>query len=215
MSLVRTITEVEYPESDGLPMGETDLHRNWMMRLFDMLRYRYRDQRVYVACNLLVYHEEGEPSRFVVPDEFVVLDCEPGDRRVFKIWEEGKTPNVAIEITSRSTKNEDTAHKPELYARIGIKEFFLYDPTSEYMTPSLQGFRLQDDKYARIQPGSMGALECQQLGLRLQLKNGQLVILDSETGEPLRTHSEAAEARAAVAEEELRRLREQLKREDR
>lgn len=212
MSLVRTITEVEYPESDGLPMGETDLHRNWMMRLFDMLRYRYRNQRVYVACDLLVYYEEGEPSRFVVPDEFVVLDCEPGDRRVFKIWEEGKSPNVVIEVTSRSTKNEDTSHKPDLYARIGVQELFLYDPTSEYMTTPLQGFRLRDGKYDMIAPDETGRLECRELGLRLGLEDGRLVLFDSQTGEKIQTQSEAAEARAAAAEAEVRRLREQLKR---
>ena len=233
MSLVRTLNEIEYPESDGLPMGETDLHRNWMMRLFDMLRYRYRDQRVYVACDLLVYYEEGEPSRFVVPDDFVVLDCEPGDRRVFKIWEEGKPPNVVIEVTSRTTKNEDTSHKPVLYARMGVRELFLYDPTSEYMTCPLQGFRLEGEEYLPIQPDPAGRLECRELGLQLRLEHGQLVLRDSRTGEPLLTEGEAeragreaeraarmaeqaareaAEARAAAAEEEVRRLREQLKR---
>lgn len=219
MSLVRTLTDVEYPESDGLPMGETDLHRNWMIRLFDMLQYRYRDQRVYVACDLLVYYEEGEPSRFVVPDEFVVLDCEPGDRRVFKIWEEGKPPTVVFEVTSRTTKNQDTSHKPDLYARMGVQELFLYDPTSEYMTTPLQGFRLTGDKYAPIERNEAGVLDCRQLGLLLGLDQGQLVIRDHRTGEPLLTESEAeraareaAEARAAVAEEEVRRLREQLKR---
>ena len=103
MSLIDTATEIEYPESDGRPMGETDLHRDWMIRLLDMLKYRYRGQRVYVASDLLVYYQEGDPKRYVVPDEFVVLDCEPGRRRTFKIWEEGKVPNVVIEVTSKGT----------------------------------------------------------------------------------------------------------------
>jgi hypothetical protein len=46
---------IEYPEWDGQPMGETDLHRDWMVRILDILRYRYRGNRVYVASNLLVY----------------------------------------------------------------------------------------------------------------------------------------------------------------
>jgi len=90
MSLVQTVDSlIEYPESDGKPMGETDLHRDWMVRILEILRYRYRQQRVYVASDLIVYYEEGDPTRSVVPDDFVVMDCDPGRRRTFKTWEEG------------------------------------------------------------------------------------------------------------------------------
>jgi Uma2 family endonuclease len=226
MSLIETATDIEYPESDGLPMGETDLHRDWMIRLLDMLQYRYRGQRVYVASDLLVYYEEGEPTRYVVPDEFVVLDCDPGRRRTFKIWEEGKVPNVVIEVTSKGTRNEDTKHKPKRYADIGIQEYFLYDPTSDYLTPPLRGFRLEDNGHVPIEPDESQALECRQLGLLLRLEDGELVLQDAETGERLLTESEAeqrareaeqrareaAEARAEAAEQELARLRELLKR---
>ncbi|MBW3599791.1 MAG: Uma2 family endonuclease, partial [Planctomycetes bacterium] len=67
--------EIEYPESDGLPMGETDLHRWWMIRIADWLRWRYHGERVYVSGNLLIYPEEGNIYRHVSPDCFVVLDC--------------------------------------------------------------------------------------------------------------------------------------------
>lgn len=211
MSLVRTIGEVVYPESDGQPMGETDLHRNWMIRIYDLLAYRYRQQRVYVGSDLLVYYEEGEPSRFVVPDDFVVFDCEPGDRRVFKIWEEGRTPNVVFEVTSLSTRNEDTAHKPDLYARIGVQELFLYDPTREYLSTPLQGFRLAQDTLQHIEPNESGALESEQLSVLLSLQEGCLVMHDRQSGDELSTAQEAAELRAEAAEEEVRRLREQLK----
>ena len=75
MSSASDMGVTEYPETDGQPMGETDLHRDWMIRILDMLRYRYRGRRVYVGCDLIVYFEEGEPSRYVVPDAFVALDC--------------------------------------------------------------------------------------------------------------------------------------------
>jgi hypothetical protein len=52
MPLAPIQEEIEYPESDGQPMGETDLHRNWMIRLFDLLSNRYRGQRTYVGCDL-------------------------------------------------------------------------------------------------------------------------------------------------------------------
>lgn len=58
MSLLGTATELDFPESNGMPMGETDLHRDWMTRILDVLRYRYQGERVYVASNLLVYYDE-------------------------------------------------------------------------------------------------------------------------------------------------------------
>lgn len=217
MSLVQTHTEIEYPETDGKPLGETDLHRQWMTRIHDLLSYHYRGRQVYVGCNLLVYYDEGNPHQFVVPDNFVVTDCDPGPRRVFKIWEEGKSPQVVIEVTSRATRTEDLVYKPQLYARIGVAEYFLYDRTSDYLQPPLQGFRLDGGQHVPIEPDQSGALECRELHLRLKLDQGQLVMIDAETNRPLLTEAEAeraareaAEARVAVAEEELTRLRERL-----
>ena len=50
-------------------------------------------------------------------------------------------PNAAIEVTSRKTKREDLKAKPAIYARIRVPEYFLYDPTADYLQPPLQGFR--------------------------------------------------------------------------
>lgn len=220
MSLVQTVDQIEYPESDGKPMGETDLHRDWMFRILEILRQRYRGQRVYMASDLLVYYEEGEPSKFVVPDDFVVKDCDPGRRRTFKIWEEGKGPDVVFEVTSRGSKREDQIFKPQVYAHLGVKEYFLYDPTADYLRPPLQGFRLERGSHMRIEPDSAGTLACEQLGITLRLEEGRLVMRDSHSGEVLRTEAEAeriardaAESRAAELEAELQRLREELKRE--
>ena len=217
MSPIQSVGQTEYPEADGQPMGETDLHIDWMIRLRDILRWRYREQRVYVASNLLVYYEEGEPSKFIVPDNFVVLDCEPRRRRTFKVWEEGKVPDVAFEVTSRSTKWEDQTDKPRAYAWIGVGEYFLYDPSAEYLQPPLQGFRLERGVYERISPDETGALTCQRLGITLRLDDGRLVLCDARTGEVLPTEAEAkdaareaAEARAAELEAQVRRLREEL-----
>lgn len=224
MILKQGAIDVDYPESDGKPMGETDLHRDWMIRIFDLLRHRYRGRRVYVSSNLLVYYEQGVPAKLIVPDVFAIKDCEPSQRRVFKIWDEGKAPDVAFEVTSKSTRREDSVFKPHVFAQIGIKEFFLYDPTAEYLTPPLQGFRLQPAGYSPIEPDSAGSLECAELGLLLRLEQGKLQIRDRQTDQLLQTESEderdaradehgareAAERRAAAAEAEVERLRAQL-----
>jgi len=233
MSLVQTVDQIEYPESDGMPMGETDLHRDWMFRILEILRLRYRGQRVYLASDLLVYYEEGDPTKFVVPDDFVVKDCEPGRRRTFKIWEEGRGPDVVFEVTSRVSRREDQEIKPELYATLGVKEYFSYDPTADYLRPPLQGYRLERGGYTRIEPDEAGVLQCEELGILLRLEEGDLVMCDGRSGDVLRTEAEAermardaaemardtaeaardaAESRAAELEAELQRLREELKR---
>lgn len=215
MSVKHVTAQIEYPESDGRPMGETDLHIEWIIRIRDILKLRYRGRQVYVANDLLVYYEQGNPRKFFVPDCFVVKDCHPGPRRTFKTWQEGKAPDVVLEITSVSTKSDDSVLKPQLYARLGIKEYFLFDPTSDYLQPALQGYRLaptNQNEYLRIKPDDDGALISKLLGLSLRLQGADLVMSDVTTGQRLLTESEAEHAAREEVEAELARVREQLKR---
>ena len=205
-------TDIEYPESDGKPMGETDLHRNWMRRLYDMLHYHFRNEQVYIASDLLLYYEEGDVRKFVVPDIFVVKDSDRGFRRTFRTWDEGRIPNFIIEVTSKWTRTEDEMYKPHRYEMIGVRELFLYDSTGDYLKTRLQGFRLEHDGYVRIEPGSSGVLESEELDLQLSLESGDLILRDRATGNVLPTEAEAERAAREAAEEEVRRLREELKR---
>ena len=215
---LKTSATIHYPVTDGKPMGETDLHRDWMVRILEIMRYRYRAQRVYVASDLIVYYKKGDPTKSVVPDDFVVKDCDPGRRRTFKIWEEGRTPDVVFEVTSRGSRTEDKIWKPQIYERLGIFEYFLYDPTSDYLDPPLQGFRLDKSRYRRIRPNKACLIDCRSLGITLGVDDGELVLRDLLTGDVLLTRAEAAEAareraeaRVAELEAEVKRLKRQLK----
>jgi Uma2 family endonuclease len=199
MNLVES-RQIEYPESDGEPLGETDLHIHWIIRLRDILKYRHHGRRVYVGADLMLYYKEGEPYRFVAPDVFVVLDCDPGLRRTFKTWEEHRAPDVVFEITSKYSKNEDESIKPEKYATMGVREYFLYDPEAEYLRPPLFGYRHTGSGFERIEPNDRGLLECQSLGITLELDGPDLVLRDAATGNVLLTHLEAAEAQREAAE---------------
>jgi len=236
MASVIQFRQVHYPESDGKPMGETDEHRDEMVRHIELLRHFYRGQNVYVSGNLLVYYEQGNPRKFVVPDAFVVKAVNPRKRRIYKIWMEGKAPDVVIETTSRKTRRKDLTEKPTLYARLGVKEYFLFDPDQEYLEPPLQGHRLAGEAYTPIAPDETGALVSEELGLKLQFENGLLQLYRIDTGERLLTGDERAADEAAArqaeatarqaeatvrqaeaaarqtAEAELARLREQLAR---
>src|SRR4029453_1287894 len=130
-------TPVHYPESDGKPMAETDIHLDLMFDLIASAAYHFRDARdVYVSGNLLLYYEEGNPGASVAPDVFVVRGVKKGRRRIYKLWEEKKAPLAVIELTSRSTQIEDFGTKKAVYEQIGVKEYFLFDPEAPW-SPSL------------------------------------------------------------------------------
>jgi Uma2 family endonuclease len=224
---------IHYPESDGKPMAETDVHIDVLIYLREALKDYFRDEpQVYVAGNMLLYYEEGNPAACVAPDVFVVQGVAKGERRTYKLWEEGQPPTVVFEITSRGSRLEDLGTKRALYAMLGVREYFLYDPLGEYLRPPLQGHRLQQGEYERVLPGGEEVLVSQALSLELRIEGGQLRVVNPATGERLLTPAEAqaarraesearqaeaaarqaAEARASLAEAELERLRGELAR---
>jgi Uma2 family endonuclease len=206
MSTVRLKSrEISYPESDGKPMAETDVHRDGMVSIIERLRWRFRGQRVYVSGNLFIYYEEGDSSKSLAPDVFVVLDCDPRRRRPFKTWEEGKGPDFAFETTSAKTRREDQGPKKKRYAQIKVPELFLYDPLGDWLNPPLQGFRLVHGDYERIAPEPDGSIVSRTLNIRFTLQDGELVMLDLGTGERLLDDAERAWEERTRAEEEKHR----------
>jgi Uma2 family endonuclease len=197
--------EIEYPESDGQPMAETDLHWQEMVDLALMLKERYRDvPDAYVASNLFVYYHEGDPRAVMAPDVFVAFGAAKGLRWTYKVWKEGVVPAVVIEATSRKTRREDLRDKKDTCARLGVSEYWLYDPYGEYLHPALQGFRLVAGEYVALPPDATGALPSAALGLTLHLAAGLLVLTDVDTGERLARPQEAVAWAAATAEAERR-----------
>jgi Uma2 family endonuclease len=208
MTSVIQVKQVHYPESDGKPMGETDEHRVEMVRHIQILEEYYAGQKVYVSGDLLVYYEQGNPRKYVVPDAFVAKGITPRRRRVYKIWIEGKAPDVVIETTSRQSRRKDTIDKPQLYARLGVKEYFLFDPDQEYLDPPLQGYRLVGGIFVPLEADPTSRLNSQELALNLCVQDGHVQFYRQDTGERLLAPAE----RAAALEAELARLRGELQR---
>jgi len=187
-------------------MGETDIHIAQIIDLlFALTRYFREDPRVYVAADLLLYYVEGDPKEFVVPDVFVVRGVPKGQRRIYKLWEEGRAPDVVFEITSASTRREDLGTKRVLYADLGVKEYFVFDPTGEDLRPPLRAFRLSGSEYQPLKEPVFSEV----LGLELQIVDKHLRLFDPRTGKRLLTPAEADAAREA-AEAEVERLRAEL-----
>jgi Uma2 family endonuclease len=201
---------IHYPETDGKPMAETDVHIDVLIYLREALKDYFRDEpQVYVAGNMLLYYEEGNPAACVAPDVFVVQGVAKEERRTYRLWEEGQPPTVVFEITSRGTRLEDLGTKRALYAMLGVQEYFVYDPLGEYLRPPLQGYRLQEGEYQRMSPAGEGRLASQVLGLELRVEEGRLRLVNPATAERLLTPAEAHAARRA-AEAELERVRAEL-----
>jgi Uma2 family endonuclease len=174
---------VHYPETDGKPMAETDVHIDVLIHLREALRDHFRDApQVYVAGNMLLYYEEGNPAACVAPDVFVVQGVAKGERRTYRLWEEGQPPTVVFEITSRGTRLEDLGTKRALYTMLGVREYFVYDPLGEYLQPPLQGYRLQAGEYQRMPRAGEGQLASQELGLELRVEEGRLRLVNPATG---------------------------------
>lgn len=201
---------IYYPEGDGKPMAESDIHIDQIIAVRTALQHFFRDRPdVYVSGNIFLYYSEGEPTAVVSPDLLVVKGVPKGQRRSYKIWEEGKGPDVIIEVTSQSTRSEDNFSKYNLYERVlRVPEYFQFDPTGDYLSPRLRGYRLTRGKYQRIRE-TRGRLHSVELGLDLVDEDGQLRLYNPLTGERLMTPEELDEARAQ-AEAEIARLRAEL-----
>ena len=214
--------EIDYPTSDGKPMAETDLHRDRMTDLIEMLQDVFaEDPQVYVSGNLLLFYERGDKRKHVAPDVFVVRGVPKLPRRDhYLVWQEGKGPDLIIELTSKTTRREDQKKKWTLYRDVlKVPEYVLFDPYEDYLKPPFQGYRLVQGQYVAIDPVE-GRLPSAVLGLHLERDGTEPRFYDPATGQRLPTRQEALrEQESALLEKEavirqqdaeLQRLRAEL-----
>jgi Uma2 family endonuclease len=193
-------------------MAETDLHFDLISDTRKTLEIRYADDpNVYVSGNLLLFYIPDNKRRHVAPDVFVVKGIKKKKRENYLLWEEGKAPDAIIEITSSTTRKEDTTKKFELYRDVlKVREYFLFDPRGDYLKPTLQGYRLSKGEYAPINAIAK-RLPSNVLGLHLERSGTDLRLFDPETGAWLPTlqeqaqHERAGRLRAETAVERLER----------
>lgn len=212
------VTTIEYPESDGKPMAETMNHILVITYLLDVLMAWFRDRAdMYVGGNNLIYYVEGFPKKFFAPDVYLIPGLDKRPRRVLKLWEIKRAPVVIFEITSRATWEADLGEKMDLYAQLGVREYFVYDVEHEELEPPLQGFRLVSSEYEPMQPDAHGKLYSAEMQLELQEIDDTLRLINPRTGEILKTYVESEQARAKAeeqaheAEEQARKAEEQAR----
>jgi Uma2 family endonuclease len=205
-----TTIDPRYPDSDGRPMGETLYHSYALRWLWDALEDFFAGLDFFIAMNLMMYYEEGNPRGRRDPDILVAKGVGTHKRRSFRFWEEKKKPCTLFEIASWKTWKEDLGEKRGLYEQLGIPEYFLFDPEGKYLQPALQGFRLRKGVYVPLKPAADESLRSKQLGLRLVPEGEMLRLVDARTGKPVPTRQERAERekqRADQLAQEVKRLR--------
>lgn len=192
-------------------MGETEFHLRNIFTLIGTLECRHaHEPLVYVWGDMFIYYVEGDKRKHVSPDVFFVRGVPKRVRDCYFLWKEGKSPDCIIEITSKSTRKEDTKVKFELYRDVlKVPEYFLFDPREEYLRPSLQGFRLQNGIYEPI-AGVDGRLPSEAMQLHLERDGTELRLYDPVTQQRLLTPAEEA-TRFAAENEQLRREIEELR----
>ena len=216
---------VFYPTSDDQPMAETALHAACMVHVASALGWWFKKHGrddVYVGMNNFLYYERGNPRAVVAPDVYVVVGAPAHPPRdTYMLWKEPKGPDFVLEVTSASTRGNDERRKREVYAALGVREYFLYDPRAEWLAPPLQGWRLHEGAY-RAMPAvtvlsNRGvAVVSEVLGLELRDERAErrVRLRDPATGEVLLTHEESERAReeAERAREESEQAREKAER---
>ncbi|WP_437283233.1 Uma2 family endonuclease [Sorangium sp. So ce375] len=207
--------EDELLHDDGASQSER--HRKQMDLLIEALDLLWKERDdVYVGGNMAVYFSELQAKKndFRGPDVFVVLDTVRRERKSWVVWQEdGRTPDMVIELLSESTEKVDRADKMRIYAKLlRVPEYYLFDP----FTGVLEAYALDITTmtYTSVAPGAGGDVVSPRLQLRLGVRRGRyhgleadwLRWLDPEghlvpTGEE---QARAAEEQARAADERAR-----------
>ena len=150
------------------PEMESSLHYTQLLILVTCLEWLWRNREdFFIGANLSVYYSRQQLKNrdFRGPDFFLVKDTEKRPRLSWVIWEEdGKYPNVIIELLSDSTAKVDKGLKKQLYQnQFRTPEYFWFSPN----TLELVGWRLTDSEYKTIPASENAWYWSQELGLYL------------------------------------------------
>ena len=212
------VGQEDLPYTDGMPM---DSHFQVLQieLLKDPLWLRYEGRRdIFIGSNMFVYFspEQVRNRDFLGPDVLIALGVSDRKRWSWVIWEEGKSPDVLIEVLSPNTARFDKRGKKDRYQNeVKAPEYYWHNIDTGEPT----GFRLVNGIYQPIGPDAQGRLFCTALGLFLAVWEGEWrgVTLPwlrwAEPDGPLlptsvefaaQQHLRAEEAHARAEEERLR-----------
>ena len=202
-------TAVVYPETDGMPLPDGEFQAPKYREIVNTLQTHFKDTtNTRVNGDTFIYYQEGDPSRRVAPDCYVVfgINLESIVRyNTYLLWEIGKPPDFVLEIASVSTAMTDLTVKRELYARLGIPEYWCFDSTGgDFYGEPLVGEYLLDGEYSpfMLNHEADGAVwaHSDALNLDLQWAAGRLRFYDPVEDRWLLSQEEEHVARMSAEE---------------
>ena len=212
---------VAYPPNEE-PMADPIRLQAYLLAMMWPLIERFGNlPDAIITTNVFLYYQLGNVRKTVAPDLMIAFDVDKPRLSLAKsyhLWMVGKPPGFVMEIGSDSTANRDLTAKREIYAKVGAREYWLFDPPDGARYKFiLKGLRLADGEYAEI-PMTEGAGSnirgySEVLGLDICWEDGAIRFYDPIAGEYLKNQAEtiasldAAEEARARAEAEVRRLR--------
>ena len=205
-----------YPSEEDDPMPSSDSHGTQLALFYDQLwRYFENDEYIHIGIDSFIYYSEGDRSKRVAPDVYVVLGVAKMPRSSFYTWEEGAVPAAVFEFLSDATANQDRNEKVQRYLiDIGVEEYFIHQPKIK-RPPEFRGWRRSlSGSIVAIAPDEQGGLFSESLNLWFQWEidqQSQVRLLRPylPDGTPITTSREEKylrlEAQAIAVEEAERR----------
>ncbi|MBR8827135.1 MAG: Uma2 family endonuclease [Gomphosphaeria aponina SAG 52.96 = DSM 107014] len=214
-------TQAELPYDDGIPM-ESQRHKTQMELLIDVISIWLEGRSDgYVGGNMFVYYslEQVKNKDWSGPDFFVVLGVPKKERLSWVVWEEGKVPDVVIELLSESTAYTDKNEKKLIYQnQLQVPEYFWFDP---FNPQDLAGFSLQNANYQPLEFNEQNQLISRALNLALVRWPGEYKGINTtwlrwatSSGELLPNAEEIALQEKQRADAEKQRAQEEKQRAD-
>ena len=198
---------VFYPETDGKPIPDGEYQAPIYREIVGAVQNFFNDRPdVHVNGNTMMYYEEGNPRRVVSPDCYVAFGVDVEaiySNNTYLIWEVGKPPDFVLEIGSASTRRNDLVTKRDLYARLGIGEYWRFDGTGgDFYREPLAGEYLAEGEYRRFglhhEADGMVWGHSPTLNLDLCWVNGRLRFYDPSAQRWLLSYDEERQARQAA-----------------
>ncbi len=191
--MIATLPEIEYPETDGLPMAESTEQYDWIAYIKDNLEFFFdEDPMVFVAGDLFWYPVRGDNKTRTAPDTMVVFGRPKGPRSSYRQFdEEDIPPQVVFEILSPSNGPREMAAKFDFYERFGVEEYYIYD----FEEVTLQGWIRRDDELRRIPKIQAGWTSPQ---MKVAMRIGDQLELTGPNGEPFEKRIDITRERNAL-----------------
>ncbi|MFO0825604.1 MAG: Uma2 family endonuclease [Gemmataceae bacterium] len=215
MNTTTVETELEFPDSDGMPMAENTRQYEAIVTLKGNIE-AFAPKDAFVAGDHLIYVDRGDSSVRYAPDVYVAFGRPRGHRGSYKLWEEANIfPQVIFEVLAPSNTETEMEEKRKFYFSHGAEEYYEFDPEAG----TWLGFVLDPQTGLPRQLPNMDGYISPRLGMKFGFRPLDLLVFRPDGSRFLsfqeqedrriaeRERAEVERLRADQAQQEAERLR--------